>query len=77
MLQEGNVLALTGIAIGLILAARTVGMLQAFLQSEYDVHDSWLYAIAGLVLFGVTLVATWLPARRAMRINPVEALRND
>jgi predicted permease len=77
VLHEGNVLALSGIAVGLILAARTVGLLHAFLRSEEDRYDSWLYAVAALVLFGVTLLASYVPARRAMRINPVEALRND
>jgi len=77
VLHEGNVLALSGIAVGLILAARTVGLLQAFLRGEDDKYDSWLYAIAAIVLFGVTLLASYVPARRAMRINPVEALRND
>ena len=77
MLQEGNVLALTGIALGLVLAARAVGLLQAFLSSPEDRYDSWLFAIAALVLFATTLVASYIPARRAMRINPVEALRNE
>jgi putative ABC transport system permease protein len=77
VLQEGNILALTGIAIGLILAARTVGWLQAFLRTEEDRYDSHWFAVAALVLFATALVAAWVPARRAMRINAVEALKND
>ena len=77
VLKEGNILALSGIAIGLILAARTVGWLQAFLRSEDDRYDSPMFAVVALVLFGIALFAAWVPARRAMRINPVEALKND
>jgi putative ABC transport system permease protein len=77
VLREGNLLGLLGIALGLVLASQTVGLLQAFLRGEEDRYDSWLFAIAAVVLFAVILVATWVPARRAMRINPVEALRND
>lgn len=77
VLREGNLLALLGIAIGLVLASQTVQMLRAFLRSDEDRYDSWLYAIAAAVLLGVMLVASWLPARHAMRINPTEALRND
>lgn len=75
--KEGNVLSLLGIAAGLMLVAKTAPMLRAFLMSEEFVHDSWLHAIVALVLFGVTLLASWIPARRAMRIDPVVALKND
>ena len=75
--RHGNILTLSGIAIGLVLAARTVGLLQGFLGSEEARYDSWLYAIAAVVLLTVSCLATYVPARRAMRINPVEALHND
>jgi putative ABC transport system permease protein len=77
VLQEGNVLALSGIAIGLILVWKSVPLLNAFLRSVDERYDSWLFGLVALVLFGVTLLASYVPARRAMRINPVEALRND
>ena len=75
--KEGNVLSLLGIAVGLLIVARTAPMLRAFLMSEDFVHDSWLHAIVAAFLFGVTLLASWIPARRAMRIDPVVALKND
>jgi putative ABC transport system permease protein len=77
VLEEGNVLALSGIAVGLILAARAVVLLQGFLRSDEDRYDSWVYGVVALLLFTITLIASYIPARRAMRINPVEALRND
>ena len=77
VLREGNILALSGIALGLILASRTVGLLGGFLRSDDDRFDSPFFALIALVLLAVALAASWVPARRAMRINPVEALKND
>ena len=39
--------------------------------------DPAAFAIAPLVLLAVTALASYLPARRAARLNPVTALRND
>lgn len=75
--RDANVLALLGIAIGLLVTARSGGLLRAFLFSDYDRYDSRIFAAAAVALFGVAWVASWIPARRATRINPVEALRND
>jgi putative ABC transport system permease protein len=77
VLQEGNILALTGIAVGLIAGRMAVPWLQAFLRSEDDRYAAHFFALAALVLLATALVAAWVPARRAMRINPVEALKND
>lgn len=77
VLREGNILTLTGIAMGLLLTSWTATFVRAFVLSDYDRYDSRVFAGAALVLFIVSLLASYIPARRAMRINPVEALRND
>lgn len=77
VLQEGNLLALSGIAVGLLVTAWSAGLLRAFLFSDYDRYDSPLFALTALFLFLVAWTASYIPARRATRINPVEALRND
>ena len=76
VLYQGNVLALTGIALGLPLAYNTTPFLERFTLGEAS-HDYTMFLLGTVVLFSVTLLATYLPARRAMRINPVEALRAE
>ena len=46
-------------------------------RADLDRYDSRFFFLAAVVLFASVWVASYLPARRAMRINPVEALRND
>jgi ABC-type antimicrobial peptide transport system permease subunit len=40
-------------------------------------RDPAVFSVTALTLLGVTLLACWLPARRAARMNPLEALRAD
>jgi len=39
--------------------------------------DPRIYLGVGIILFGATLVAAWIPARRASRIDPIVALRTE
>lgn len=77
VMREGNLLSLTGIAVGLVLTIYSATFVRAFVFSDYDRYDSRWFAAAAFLLYGVAWLASYLPARRAMRINPVEALRHD
>jgi putative ABC transport system permease protein len=76
VLFHGNVMALSGIAVGLAIKAYAEGALdlRGWTGNKWDFV---LFAVACVVMFAATLLAAYVPARRAMRINPVEALRAD
>lgn len=75
-LVAGRGLALTvgGVAIGFVLYAVAAPLLQSFLF-DVTVTDPATLLAATLVLVGTATLASWLPARRAARIDPVQALR--
>lgn len=78
LLKEGAVTAACGIAAGLVLA---VGLVQVLRQSgmlyDVDLVDPVAFAVAPLVLALTTTAASYLPARRALRIDPASALRPE
>jgi putative ABC transport system permease protein len=74
IMGEGLIMLLSGIALGLLLAAATGKILSGILY-EVGALDPIAFTVAPLLLAIAALVATWLPARRAARLNPVEALR--
>jgi ABC-type antimicrobial peptide transport system permease subunit len=76
IMGEGSIILLSGIALGLILAAATGKILSGILY-EVGALDPIAFTAAPLLLAAAALVATWLPARRAARLNPVEALRYE
>jgi putative ABC transport system permease protein len=76
VLRQGLVLTALGLVVGSVLAIATVGAVRSQL---YDVppHDPVVYVIAAVTLLLVVLLATYLPARRASRVDPMIALRNE
>jgi predicted permease len=66
----------TGAAIGIVLAATVTSLIARFL---YGIRAMDFVTFAGvpLLLIAVGLFATWLPARRASRSDPVAALRSE
>jgi predicted permease len=74
VLREGLALAAAGIGTGLLLA---VWVGHALRQQLYGVDrlDTASLALASMVLGVVAVFASWLPARRASRVDPVVALR--
>jgi putative ABC transport system permease protein len=74
VLRQGFVLALTGVGLGLV-AALLFAKLMASMLYKTGGHDLVTFIAAPLVLVAVALVASYLPARRATKVNPVDALR--
>jgi ABC-type antimicrobial peptide transport system permease subunit len=74
--RQGLALSGAGIAVGLVLVVIVARSLRSFLYEIAPTDPFTLAASAGmLVVFA--LLASWIPARRAARVNPTEALRAD
>jgi len=76
VLQEGASLAVVGLGAGL-LAALAVSRLLRSLLVEVSPNDPFVFAAVLSVLVAAALLACWLPARRAARLDPVQALRAE
>ncbi len=76
VLRKGIFLTAVGLAIGAALGAGLNVALRSVLPRA-GALDPATIALVSLVLFGIALLASWLPARRATRINPLDALRAD
>ncbi len=74
VLGRGLRLTASGIAIGVLLSALSTGMLRSLLYGLSPL-DPVAYASAALGWTAVAMLASYLPARRAMRVDPVAALR--
>jgi predicted permease len=76
VVRQGMMLALTGIFIG-IAAALGLTRLMASLLYGVAPRDPLAITSVALLLIGVALAATYLPARRASRVDPVVSLRYE
>jgi predicted permease len=76
VIRHAGALAITGIALGLVAAAFASRVLRAQLF-EVAPTDVATYATVAAGLLLVALVASWIPARRAARVDPLTALRHD
>ena len=74
VLREGVVLTAVGLGLGLLLSVGTAQLLGNLLY-EVSTLDPVVFALALALLAGSSLLASYLPARRATRVVPVVALR--
>jgi ABC-type antimicrobial peptide transport system permease subunit len=74
VLRQGLLLTLAASAIGLTAAVALTRFMAAMLFNVTPT-DPLTFALVGGVLALVAMTATFVPARRAMRVNPVTALR--
>ncbi|MGB7156208.1 MAG: FtsX-like permease family protein, partial [Candidatus Acidiferrales bacterium] len=79
ILGQGLRLALTGLAIGVAAALILTRLLSSFTSLLYGVRagDPATFGAVAVVLAFVALAACYIPARRAMRVEPMEALRYE
>ncbi len=76
VLLQGMRLALIGVAAGVGAAFGLTRVMAAFLYGVKE-RDLFVFVSVPLALSAVSLLAVWLPARRATRIDPVVALRYE
>jgi predicted permease len=76
MLRQGMKLAALGLLIGLPLAAGSGKLLSSFLLGA-GAADPFVFVVAALALGAVTAIASYIPARRASRVDPMVALRSS
>jgi putative ABC transport system permease protein len=76
ILGEGCLQAAIGLTIGL---AGGVALMRGFRTALYQISPADPLTLAGVaaILLATTLLACYVPARRAMRVDPVEALRDS
>jgi predicted lysophospholipase L1 biosynthesis ABC-type transport system permease subunit len=76
VVRRGLALAVAGIAIGLIGAVALTRLLESLLFG-ISARDPLTFAAVSIILLLVSLAACLIPARRAMRIDPIHALRYE
>ena len=76
VLRQGLLLATVGITLGVAGAIGTTRLMSAILHGVSPV-DPLTYSLVAMALLGVTLLASYAPARRASRVDPMVALRAE
>jgi putative ABC transport system permease protein len=76
IIRRGLGLAAIGLALGLVGAVLVTRLMQGVLYG-ITATDPVTYAIVALVLLSVATLASWLPALRAARVDPLVALRAE
>jgi putative ABC transport system permease protein len=72
--KQGFVIAMVGVAVGLGCAA-VASRVMAGLLFNVSATDPWTFGTVAVLMAAVALLASYLPARRASQVDPIEALR--
>ena len=74
VIRQGLALAVTGIAVGWV-AGLALTRLMAGVLYRTSAYDATTFVLAPLVFLVIAWFASWLPARRATRVDPIETLK--
>jgi macrolide transport system ATP-binding/permease protein len=77
VLRQGIVLALVGLVVGLVASVGAGELLAAAFPQGNDQRDVVALVLVTPIVLAVTFLATYIPARRASRVNPMQALRYE
>jgi len=76
IVRQGGLVSLAGVGVGLAAAFAGSRVIESLLYG-ISPRDPGVFAGTAVILLGVALFACWLPARRAARLSPLEALRTE
>jgi putative ABC transport system permease protein len=76
VLREGVLLSMLGVSVGLAAAWATTRVLSGMLF-QVSPTDPWTYMLVSMIMILVALSAAYLPARRATKVDPFVALRDE
>jgi ABC-type antimicrobial peptide transport system permease subunit len=76
IVREGLILTTVGLALGVLLAAGVARLLSSLLY-EVSALDPLAFVVAPSILAAASLLASYLPARRAATVDPLMALRHE
>ena len=76
VVAQGGRVAMVGVVIGLGAALLSARWLETLLF-EVKARDPLVFGAVSLIMISVALLASYVPARRASAVNPVEAMRTD
>ena len=74
VVTQGGRVALVGVVIGLVAAVFAARWLESLLF-EVNARDPIMFAVVSVVMIGVALLASYLPARPASAVDPLVAIR--
>jgi predicted permease len=76
VVAQGVRVVLIGVGIGVVVALASTRLLGALLY-EVRAADPLVFAAMSLMMLGIGALASWVPARRASGVNPIESLRSE
>jgi predicted permease len=76
VVSQGTKVVLVGVVLGVVAGVASTRLMGALLY-EVEAVDPIVFAVMSVLMIGVGLVASYMPARRASQVHPVEALRAE